>query len=45
MIQIVRERAILTFDCVFGVLEVPEVLLEYEWLARAHGVLGKDEEL
>ena len=29
-----------------GVLEVSEVvLLEDEWLARSHGVLGKDKEL
>ena len=35
----------LTFDCVLGVLEVAEVLLEDEGLARPHGVLGEDEEL
>ena len=34
-----------TFDCVLGVLEVAEVLLEDEGLARPHGVLGEDEEL
>ena len=37
--------SILTFNCMLGVFEMAEVLLEDKRLARPHGVLGEDEEL